>query len=420
MKLNLINSTILVSSIVSSTAFATNGYFRHGYGHNSAAMAGATTASAQDAIAGAYNPGSIWQLKDQISIDFSIFMPDRQFKVSGSEQQDIPMQQMPLAIGTTESNNSAFLIPNFGYKTTLNDKWAINITAFAQGGMNTSYAQSVFGAGSTGVDLSQLFVSSSFAYKVSADTQIGFAPIFVHQRFEAKGVGSFASFSSSPQALSNQGHDNSFGYGYRLGLVHKLTEHLTLGASFQDIVELSKFDKYQGLFAEQGRFDIPTTWNLGVAWQQNDWTLTLDQQTIQYSKVASIGQGFMPAFGNIMMGNSDYLLGADQGAGFGWRDMRITKAGVAYNLGKNTLRAGLSYGKQPIPNSEVLFNILAPGVQEWHFTAGFEHQLKNGDAVALSVMYSPKKQISGIHPVSQQQEISLSMEQIELTLGYRF
>ncbi|WP_371189474.1 OmpP1/FadL family transporter [Thalassotalea maritima] len=420
MKFNLIQATILFTSIYSASALATNGYFRHGYGHNNAAMAGATTASAQDAIAGAYNPASIWQLEDQISMDVSIFLPDRQFSVSGKQPEDISEQQMPLAIGATESDTNAFFIPNIGYKTTLNDKWAMSITAFAQGGMNTNYTQSVFGAGDAGVDLTQLFISTSFSYKVSEQTQLGFAPIAVQQRFAAKGLANFASFSSTPEALSDQGYDNSYGYGYRLGLVHQLNEHVTLGASYQDIVSLTKFDKYRGLFADQGCFDIPTTWNLGIAWQHENLTVTFDHQTIEYAKVSAIGHGFMPAFANIMMGSTDFLLGAKQGPGFGWRDMRVNKVGMAYLRGNGTIRAGISYGKQPIPESEVLFNILAPGVQEWHFTAGYEYQLRNNDKLAVTVMYSPKKDVTGIHPANQQQQINVSMEQFEFTLGYRF
>ncbi|MDN3652604.1 outer membrane protein transport protein [Thalassotalea ponticola] len=420
MKLNLGMSIVILGSLLSSSVFATNGYFRHGYGHNSAAMAGATTAAAQDAIAGAYNPGSIWQIEDQMSIDLSLFLPDRKFTVSGTEPQDIPAQQMPLQLGSTTSGKTGFAIPNIGYKTTLNDRWAMNIAAFAQGGMNTSYAKSVFAAGNTGVDLSQLFLSASFAYKVDQRTQIGFAPIAVYQRFSAEGLTSFASFSANPDAVSNRGYDNSYGYGYRIGIAHRVSEQMTLGASYQDILEVTKFDKYSGLFAEQGRFDVPTTWNVGVAWQQGDLLLTLDHQTIKYADVNAIGHGFMPAFAQIMMGSTDHLLGAKYGPGFGWRDMRVAKAGLAYRLAKGTFRAGISYGKQPIEQTEVLFNILAPGVQEWHFTAGYEYQLNNGDALSLSVMHSPKKQISGLHPANQQQQISLSMEQFEVTLGYRF
>jgi hypothetical protein len=32
-------------------------------------------------------------------------------------------------------------------------------------------------------------------------------------------------------------------------------------------MNFSEFDDYAGLFAEQGDFDIPENWNLGVSWQ---------------------------------------------------------------------------------------------------------------------------------------------------------
>src|SRR5690606_17575514 len=64
-----------------------------------------------------------------------------------------------------------------------------------------------------------------------------------------------------------------------------------------------------------------------------------------------------------------------QGAGFGWDDMTIVKLGWQWQQSnEQTWRAGVSYGEQLIPDEEVLFNILAPGVQEWHFTVGFTHR----------------------------------------------
>jgi hypothetical protein len=87
-----------------------------------------------------------------------------------------------------------------------------------------------------------------------------------------------------------------------------------------------------------------------------------------------------------------------------------------------TWRAGVSYAKQPIPDSEVLFNILAPGVQEWHFTGGFSREL--GPRVMLSGMAldSPEKTVSGPNPLGPGQSIELRMYQLgaSLSLGWRF
>ena len=84
--------------------------------------------------------------------------------------------------------------------------------------------------------------------------------------------------------------------------------------------------------------------------------IAVDVQQVLYSGVASVGNPLLP---NLMQSP----LGTDGGAGFGWEDMTTIKGGVQLRAGEGwTWRAGYSYGSQPIPESEVLFNILAPGV----------------------------------------------------------
>ncbi len=79
---------------------------------------------------------------------------------------------------------------------------------------------------------------------------------------------------------------------------------------------------------------------------------------------------------------------------------------------KRTLRAGLSYGAQPIESSQVLFNILAPGVQEWHLTTGFSYALTDHDDLSFAFMYSPLKSVTGPNPLSPGQSIELEMYQV--------
>ncbi len=62
-------------------------------------------------------------------------------------------------------------------------------------------------------------------------------------------------------------------------------------------------------------------------------------------------------------------LGADNGPGFGWRDVTAIKTGIAYApVEKLTLRVGYNYSTQPIPDNQTYFNILAPAVVQHHVT----------------------------------------------------
>lgn len=99
--------------------------------------------------------------------------------------------------------------------------------------------------------------------------------------------------------------------------------------------------------------------------------------------------------------------------------MTIYKFGAQWKQNdKWTWRGGLSYGQQPIEGSEVLFNILAPGVQEWHLTGGLTHSLSKQDELSFAFMYSPQKTITGPNPLSPGQTIDLSMTQFSLQFAW--
>ena len=76
------------------------------------------------------------------------------------------------------------------------------------------------------------------------------------------------------------------------------------------------------------------------------------------------------------------------------------------------------YVHQPIKGSNVLFNILAPGVQEWHLTGGLTHTLSNKDELSFAFMYSPQKTVTGPNLMSAGQSIDLSMTQFSLQFGW--
>jgi long-chain fatty acid transport protein len=112
-------------------------------------------------------------------------------------------------------------------------------------------------------------------------------------------------------------------------------------------------------------------------------------------------------------------LGDDSGAGFGWDDITIFKFGTQWKQNELwTWRAGVSYGEQPISDSEVLFNILAPGVQKWHLTTGFSRTLGKDDELSFAFMYSPSYTVSGTNPLSPTQTIDLEMHQYSFQLAW--
>ena len=410
-------ATMLTAFAISPLAMATNGYFAHGYGTKNKGLAGGGSALPQDAMIAASNPAGMVHVGDRMDVGAAIFSPSpRSYSVTGAPA-GTPPANFPLAPGKYESDNDYFLIPHFARNWMLGSDSSIGVTVYGNGGMNTEYAApGPYGGGVTGVNLEQLFVNTTYSRKLNENHSLGASVIVAYQRFEAKGLVAFGSlgFSSDANNLTDNGTDSSLGYGFKLGWQGKVSKGLTLAASYQSEMQMEEFDKYRGLFAEQGDFNIPATWTVGLAFEVTPKsTLTFDVQNIMYSDIRAIANPLLPNLGASLLGNDD-------GAGFGWEDMTIYKLGYQWSTSDDwTWRAGISSGEQPIPNSEHLFNILAPAIMEQHITFGFTKKTGTDSEFNFAAMYAPKVTVSGPNPLNAgPQTIELEMTQYELEASW--
>jgi len=403
---------------LAGSAYATNGYFGHGYGMKAKGMAGASTASHDDAFFGANNPAAAAFAGNRIDLGVDLFSPIREYSRTGSAGG------AGFFDGSVESDSNYFPVPEFGYNRMVNNNLALGVTVYGNGGMNTDYGSGqtdlgmcaggapngqsgnmLCGVGSLGVDLMQLIIAPTAAYKIAPNHSIGISPLLGYQRFKAEGLHGFMALSNSPNNLTNNGYDDSFGYGVRVGYMGKITPTVTIGAAYASKMKFEEFDEYKGLFAQQGGFDIPENYNLGVAWQATPAIkLALDYQRINYSGVDSVSNTSEPAacvpvppFGPTA---SSDCLGGNTGIGFGWQDMDVWKLGMEYKYSNQlTLRAGYSHTDQPIPNTDVTFNSVAPAVIEDHVTLGLTYTLASGNELTVAYMHGFANDVSG--PVNQ-------------------
>lgn len=373
----LIRSSILLAFLSPGLALATNGYFSHGYGVKSQGIAGIGIALPQDGLAAASNPAGTAFVGDRLDVGLTWFKPNRGAEIAGNGFG---------LNGSYDGNDTKnFLIPEIGYVRRISPVLAAGVAVYGNGGMDTDYGNNPFRAfgagGKAGVDLAQLFVSPSIAYKLNEQHALGIAINFAYQQFKAKGIQPFAGFSADGANLSNRGVDASTGWGIRLGYTGKLTPDLTVGLSWASKIKTGEFDKYKGLFAESGSFDIPANYGVGLAYQVSpSLTLAADVHRIEYSGVKSIGT----PIANLFAGN---LFGSSNGPGFGWRNVTVAKVGASYDLSPDlAVRAGYSHVTQPIPGDQTFLNILAPAVVRDHLTLGVTW--KQGKSGELSLAYA--------------------------------
>src|SRR3989344_6979600 len=106
MKRNVVLALAVAAAVATPAAFATNGYFQHGYGVKAQGMGGAGVAFAQDSMAAATNPAGMAMVGAHMDFGLMYFSPDR----------ETTLVAPGTAVGKYSANEAAyFMIPEFGW-----------------------------------------------------------------------------------------------------------------------------------------------------------------------------------------------------------------------------------------------------------------------------------------------------------------
>lgn len=454
MQINKLTSALALVGLctISGAALATNGYFSHGYGIKAIGMGGAATAMAIDSFGGANNPASMVWVGDRFDFGVNYFRPIRSARREGSTGGANDFNQ--------DSDTNNFFIPEIGFNKMITSNLSLGVSIYGNGGLNTDYngntnspagcgnsagggartLNALCGNGQLGTNLEQLIIAPTAAYKINENHSIGISPLIGYQRFKANGLSGFRAISLDPNNLTNDERvgdkesDDAWGLGVRIGWQGKITDTLTLGAAYASKIYMQKFDKYRGLFAEQGDFDIPENYNVGVAWKaMPGLTLALDYQRINYGGVAAIANSSQQSGCTSSFppnpngpGTGAGCLGGSSGIGFGWRDIDVWKLGVEFQASKAlTLRAGYNHGDSPIRAQDVTFNILATAVVQDHATLGMTYAVSPKAELTVSYMHAFEKSQSGLtnptyFPVGGTETIKMKQDSLGVAYSLKF
>jgi len=423
-------------------AFATNGYLSHGYGTTSKGMAGAGSALPQDTLSVFNNPAGLTRLGKRYDAELELFSPKREYKAN---DDFAPPPSPSVPPGREQSSNDYFLIPGFGINLPIDDRSTVGIALAGQGGMNTEYDTATFAnfaapPGSplnptgaftasepTGVDLAQVALAITYARELPqfaglgiTRQSIGVTPIIAVQRFKARGLQPFKALSVSPDNVTNNGYDYSWGGGIRVGwLGSLLQDQLNVGISYQSKLWMTDFDDYEGLFAGGGNFDIPAFVNVGLAFLLTPkLTVVADFKRIFYDDIDALSNTNDISLDQIMS-NPENRLGGDDGLGFGWEDVNVYSVGLQYEANDRwTLRAGFSAGDEPWKNANTLFNILAPATVKKHASLGATYELGKQSRINFSYTHAFRNTIQGTSTFTGSQTGYVRMRQNMVQIGY--
>lgn len=444
--------------VMPAISYATNGYFLIGFGPKSRAMGGTGVAYNMDGMAAAFNPATMVDSVDEFDIGGELFYPPRAIYHDSS------------TLGQTneEAKKDWFLIPSMGGTYKYTDDIVLGF-AFIGAGLQTSYNQTagsstctaenattpgscpptVFNAGlagdgpanSAGVELMQMQILPSIAYKLDETNSVGATLVIGAQYFRAQGLSDFIELGytrddpgKGANGVTDEGWDYSFGTGIRLGWLGKyMGGDLNVGVNYSSRVYMSKFDRYNNLFAEHGDFDMPENYAVGIAYRVlPDVTVAFDVQRIMFNDIASVGNpgplANDPAtFFPLCPTGTDpgpCQTGGDKGLGFGWENQTVYKLGADWNYSeKFNFRAGINYGKTPIQEDQVLFNMLAPATPELHITFGMSYAYSKDFVYSFNFMHAFENTVKGptvFGPggaIVQGSNASIAMEQYSLGAG---
>lgn len=418
----LVAATAALLVAVPLAASATNGYLAHGVGIKAKGMGGATLAIPQDALAGGNNPAALAFLGDRFDVGVDWFRPDRGSEIVGNDLGGGMSADAQYDANDTE----AFFMPELGVTKTLSDRIAVGLSIYGNGGMNTSYTSPIplFDGSpepsNAGVDLMQAFIVPTVAFRLNDRHALGLGLNVAWQRFEATGLANFMQMSSDPESLTDNDYSTSTGFGARIGWLGQLSDMISVGAAYQSRTFMGEFEEYAGLFAEDGGFDIPASYHGGVAvMPAPGLVIAADVAQILYSEVNSIANPLLPNLGEAQ-------LGTEGGAGFGWEDVTVFKVGAAYDVTADlTLRAGYNYGGQPIPESETLFNMIAPGVVETHATFGGTWRVTPSTEISFVYMHAFENTVEGAESIPMdfgggEADLTMSQDSFGVAFGMTY
>lgn len=416
---------VVISFFAPSVCYATNGLFMIGYGTKSRGMGGVAIAMPVDSISGAANPANISQVGGQFDIGIDFFTADVTGQL-GSVSSDSNVDLFKV--------NNLFPMPAVGFTNPLNEKFTFGVSMIPAGGGATNYDTNFFQAAAGGdtseklkVTLITMQTHLSLAYKMNQQHSFGASIILGTQVFEAKGIQLFDPFTQTigtDEGFSNQGYDWSFGAGLKIGWLGTFDD-LRVGVSYQTKILFEEFDKYKELFADNGNFDTPPIFGVGLSYRvKPEWTIAADITYTMYEEVKAISNPGPNLAGDPsgVMDPDTQSLGLPGGLGFGWENQTVYKLGTEYIFNEKWIgRLGWNYGKSPIDEeTQIIFNLVAPAITQSHLTLGGTYIISPTMEVNGSFVHGFNFKQSGPTYVSDDGSNLGSLEMTQNSLGVSF
>lgn len=376
--------------------YATNGTQSTGFGAISNSLGGATVASGWDTISAMSNPASFGLLEsNRMDMSFEYFTPPRSLNDVDSDSNTYLLPFGGIANRTQDGRITYGLA--WGFVSGLGADFrssALPSSFFETSGIGNVYSQYLF-----------IKVIPTVAYKPTDKLSLGFGLTVNYQGlelshpFDMNGNG----LLDTQFTLNNAW---SLGIGANIGAIYKVSDMIRLGVSYTTKQSMEDLEWNTGLGKVSMKLDGVEQAAFGIAISpMKNLTIELNERWLRWSDV---------------LDNVDVKLGGATIATwkFGWDDQWVTSLGVTYMPSTSlTLRGGWNYGKSPIQNEDVDWNLATPAIVENHAMLGLGYRLTKNIDVNLGYGHAFKKEFES--PVTGN-KIKLSEDWLDLALSVRF
>ena len=412
-----------LSMSLPATVYATDGMNLEGYGPIATGMGGASMAYDNGDAAVMNNPATLGLMPDGNRLDVALGYLGPHIKASAPGAPD------------AKSSADAFFMPAIGW-IQKSGQFAYGVGVFSQGGMGTKYDANSFLAQGTGDFVgSQLGVGRviiPLAYNVTPDFSIGGSVDYVWADLDLKmalpgsafaglvtncsgpACAGLPTLATTPETRLDFWSGGPFGgaatgtgFAGKLGATYKINSDVTVGAAYHSKTSLSDLKtKSNGADLSAGSpgamgplgsgkisvrdFQWPETYAVGVSWNATkELMVVFDVKQINWKAVM---KDFKMTYDGTVGGAAatiDFALPQN------WKDQTVFELGAGYMLSPEwTVRAGINYANNPIPDSDL--NFLFPAIEKTHLTVGAGYMISKASSVDASFTYAPEvKQTAG-------------------------
>lgn len=365
---------VVLISMASGTAFASNGTQFTGYGVKAQGMGGAAIALPQDAIAAANNPAGMAFVGDRFDGGVQMLYIEAESQIGPSRFE----------------GHQVIPVPEFGYNREISPRITLGISTSPSGAL-FGYSRNII-TGQREEKTWGMLINSQFlptaTYRPTPNIAIGVSAAVSVQTLQL----------SNLPGSENHGLRFSVGAGYRLGVLWRPIPAVAVGASYASKVWMTRTSGYERdiLAGVGGRVDVPEKVGAGIAISPvPKLTLAADYQHIDWRNTQ---------FSNL----------------FGFRNQSVKRVGVNYDVNTRwTLRAGASFAPRAPSRDFALNNILITSIDSDAVTAGLTYRLGNGSEISVAAEANMGRSLDGTGP-SAGTSVRSTYVSLGLSYGRRF